>query len=167
MSDLPYRLTPATRERLLSALRAGCSHGEAAQHCNISRSTFQDWLRRAKAPDASEELKQFLEDVQRAVAEGDVELSQMIRVHALKDWKAAAWLKERRNPSEWGRRDPEREEQNERALQELRSLFRTALASGIFSGAVVLEQEPEPAASPEPEPLRDADAGESSPESAP
>lgn len=159
----PYLLTDTVRRRFLDALQAGTTVSAAAQMCGIGRSTLYDWMRAAEKDDAPPALKQFAQDVEVAKARAQVSLEMMVRKHAEKHPKAAQWMLERRFPKDWGKRDPAREEQNERALLEIRKLFKVALASGIFSGAVVLEQELEAPQLAEPTPEAQSAASSSEP----
>ncbi len=162
----PYLLTETVRRRLLDALQAGATITAAAEMCGIARRTLNDWLAAARKAGAPEALVPFAKDVELAKARAQVSIEMLVRKHAEKHPKTAQWMLERRYTKDWGKRDPAREEQNERVLDLVRKLFKDMAQMGIFSGAIVLEQEALPApeietarpAQPEPLPPSDPDA---------
>jgi hypothetical protein len=147
---LPYRLDPVTRQRILDALRNGCTLSSAAEYAGIGRRTLYDWISAGEKDGADSEIKDFALDVRKARAGSEVKLTVLMHRHASKNWKAALALLRVINPKDWIFRDPAKEEEQERLLHELRELHAKALASGIFSGAVNFEQplsEPPPTGS--------------------
>ena len=57
----------------------------------------------------------FADELTRATAKGEATLVEAIRAHRYTDWRAAAWLLERRHPERWARRDRLDVEVSERA----------------------------------------------------
>lgn len=91
--------TRETRERLLDNLRTGMTIQAACSLSLIDRRTYYRWL------DESEEWKA---EVQEAI-----DFAEAVNVARIKtlgdergDWRAYAWLLERRHPDRWG---PKRE----------------------------------------------------------
>lgn len=107
MSNKPGRttkLTPEVQERIIQALTAGNYQEVAAQYAGINPSTYYKWLHEAREENASEELKEFLEAVEKARAQAEVRSVALIQNAANGGtWQAAAWWLERSKPTKWGR----------------------------------------------------------------
>lgn len=145
----PYRLNERTKAAILNSLLAGSTINAAAWAANVNPTTLYAWLRAGKRDDASEDLRQLHEDVENAIAKSEVHLVAIVRQHAKKNWKPAAWLLERRNPSDWGRRDPTQERAAEENTKALRELFQLFVGRGMFSGAIDLGDAPRDSQEPE------------------
>lgn len=102
----PTKFTPDTRDKILTALRAGNYRITACRYANISHHTLLKWLKIAENPDAPPEYVEFATAVEKAEADAEVADLALIR-RAAQDgqWQAAAWIRERKNPERWGRRD--------------------------------------------------------------
>lgn len=101
----PSKLDAQRRERLINAIRAGAPKVHAAAAAGIDRETLRRWERRSEEPGAPAEYVAFAADLRAAEAEAFVALTATVRTSARTDWRAAAWLLERRAPDEYGRRD--------------------------------------------------------------
>jgi hypothetical protein len=108
----PIKLTRARMEMIVTAVRLGCPAGLAAALGGICRRSFYNWRGRgARALEAESRgesipprerlFADFAFAVQRAEAEWEHQLLQEIA--ASDDWKAHAWLLERRFPDDYGR----------------------------------------------------------------
>lgn len=86
--------TPERVERLLDNLRQGMSQASAITQAGIAKTTFYRWLK---------EDEQFKTEVE--TAEDFAEAVQIAQIKALgeakMDWRAYAWLLERRFPDRW------------------------------------------------------------------
>jgi hypothetical protein len=86
--------TPERVERLLSNLREGLSQAASISQAGICKTTFYNWLKTDE---------QFKADVE--AAEDFAEAVQIAQIKALgeakMDWRAYAWLLERRFPDRW------------------------------------------------------------------
>jgi hypothetical protein len=86
--------TPERVERLLDNLRQGMSQASAITQAGIAKTTFYKWLK---------EDEQFKVEVE--TAEDFAEAVQIAQIKALgeakMDWRAYAWLLERRFPDRW------------------------------------------------------------------
>lgn len=98
----PDKLTPERRDKIVNAIRDGNYMEVAARYAGIDISTLYKWLAEGKTARCGKK-KEFFDAVERAKAE-----SEMADVHVIglaardnKDWKAAAWRLERRNPQRW------------------------------------------------------------------
>jgi len=102
----PTKFTPETRDRILTALRAGNYRETACHYAGISHQTLRNWILKADTPDAPPEYIEFLEAIERAEAEAEMVDIGLIRQAAQGGtWQAAAWVRERKNPERWGRRE--------------------------------------------------------------
>lgn len=92
----PTKLTNAMRRRFLALVRSGIASTRVARIVGVCPDTVTDWCR--ANPDFSEALEGAREE-----SLGNLEK----RIHraVLKDWRAAAWLLERKLPGEYARRD--------------------------------------------------------------
>lgn len=100
----PTKFTPETVARLLKAVRAGLPYHLAAEAAGISETTFYEWQRGEFPRGADKALKaQFSEELTRARGESALRLMALISSAAPDDWRAAAWILERRFPKDFGR----------------------------------------------------------------
>lgn len=101
-------LRAETRERLLDALRAGATHQIAADHAGISVRTLYSWM--AWGREGAPTYAELLAEMEAAQAGGALQCLAVIREVAVKgkQWQAAAWLLERRYPSQYGRPETRR-----------------------------------------------------------
>jgi hypothetical protein len=90
------KFTAPVKERIIEALRAGTTYEIAAQYAGISRSTLYEWIKKGEGFDTGA-YRTFYDNVKKAEAEGAVVHLGTIAQASKKDWKAAAWLLERRH----------------------------------------------------------------------
>ena len=90
------KFTKERKERIIQAISAGCSYEMAADYAGITRPTLWAWLKKGEAGTDKNYLT-FFSDVKRAEAEGAITNLGTIQEASAKDWKAAAWLLERRH----------------------------------------------------------------------
>lgn len=88
------RLTPEVQDLIVTALRAGSYVESAAQLAGISPSTLYDWLARGRKARSGQFLE-FLELVQGAIAQAEVQAVERVNTASQTDWRAAAWWLER------------------------------------------------------------------------
>ncbi|HEV2773893.1 MAG TPA: hypothetical protein VGV57_13895 [Thermoleophilaceae bacterium] len=105
----PTKLTSEVSERIVRAIRAGNYPEVAAGHAGIHAATYYRWMERgALEGEAGEDdpYRQFRSEVERAIADSEAaEVGLVIKAARDGDWRAAAWLLERRFSDRWGRRD--------------------------------------------------------------
>jgi transposase len=99
----PTKLTPILADDLVLLLAAGASTARAARCVGVSERSVTRWLRdglaervrlaRASGPEATDALT----EARMVVA--------LARAAALGDWRAGAWMLERRWPERWADRD--------------------------------------------------------------
>lgn len=90
----PHKLTGALRERLRRLIRSGVSQDRAARMAGIHPDTLGRW---------KNDVPGFAGELEAARAESSGFLEKLIALAARRDWKAAAWILERRHPAEFGR----------------------------------------------------------------
>jgi hypothetical protein len=98
----PTKLTAEVEERLVTAIAAGASYRVACDCAQISYQSFRNWIKRAEQGE-DEQFLQFLDHIEKAKARGALVLLAQIKEAAKRDWRAAAWLLERRYPDSYGR----------------------------------------------------------------
>jgi hypothetical protein len=91
----PTKYEPETIKAYLTAISAGLTVELSAQYADVHRDSVHEWMR---------------QDPEFAAARGRVESQlankwiKQIEAAAAADWRVAAWLLERRVPSEYGKR---------------------------------------------------------------
>jgi len=102
------KLTPETITLIQDALAAGATYRLAAMYAGIHEATLYEW--KAKKPEFSEALT-------RAEGRGAVHILAEIRAAARTDWRAGAWILEKRYPQEFGKQVLEVQGKDGGALQ--------------------------------------------------
>ena len=93
------KLTPALRKRIAGLLRDGNTLRASANLCGVGARTLHEWMERGQQ--AEPLYAQFFSAVSRARDSYKARLLR--RIHAANDWRAVAFLLERRFPDEFGR----------------------------------------------------------------
>lgn len=94
--------------KLIEALTDGAYREEAALYAGISVSTFYRWMKEGEAaatadPPETSRQRELWEAVKNAEAGSEIDMIRIVRTAAVKQWQAAAWWLERKNPGKWGR----------------------------------------------------------------
>lgn len=92
----PTKFTPETRQKVLTAIKAGNFREVAAGYAGISPATLRSWL--ARDPE-------FLAAVTQAEQEAEIRMVAIVAAAAAKDAKHAEWWLERKVHHRWGRKD--------------------------------------------------------------
>jgi hypothetical protein len=82
------------QEKVLQALKAGNTRRAAAAYAGVGHETFYRWL----------ESETFRDAVTRAEAHAEVSWETGVAAAGKKDWRALAWLLERRFGQDWRER---------------------------------------------------------------
>lgn len=90
------KFTTPVKDRIIEALRAGTTYEIAAQYAGISRSTLFEWIKKGEKEEDTA-YRTFYDNIKKAEAEGAVVHLGTIAQASAKDWKAAAWILERRH----------------------------------------------------------------------
>lgn len=102
----PCDLTPQKEKVLLGAIQRGLPYKQASALAGISYMTFNRWREKGSEPDAPCEFSDFCDRLAAAEAKAADALCRVIsKAGRTRDWRAAAWMLERRCPDEWGRRE--------------------------------------------------------------
>jgi hypothetical protein len=100
----PLKLDHGVINAVVEVIQRGVTWEVAAQAIGVHRSTLAEWRTRGEL-DREEGKPTVYADLAdaltRATAEGEASLIRVIRSHALLDWRAAAWLLERRHRERW------------------------------------------------------------------
>lgn len=97
-------------KKIVKAVRKGNSLATAGRLAGLGKDTINDWLVHGrKHQEQYPEFAKLVADIEQAQAEREAEHVAKIERAALadgpKDWQAAAWMLERKNPQDWGRKD--------------------------------------------------------------
>lgn len=100
----PTKLTPDLQKKITDAVRAGNYIETAAAYAGISKVTLYDWMKRGNK-NQNGIFRDFLNAIEKAMAESEVRDVALIAKAAQENWQAAAWRLERKNYERWGRKD--------------------------------------------------------------
>jgi hypothetical protein len=101
MTGRPTDCTPEVTEAVCAELREGLSIASACAAAGIDRATFHRWIARG---DEGPPFSDFRNATTKARAVGTRSLEVTVRTAALDDWRAAAWMLERKAPEDWSKR---------------------------------------------------------------
>ena len=146
------KLTEERKGILCQAIEEGCTYKLAAAAAGISESTLYNWLSAGRKARAGKQ-RELLEAMKKAEQRRAQLLLSRINQHSNKDWKAAAWLLERR----YGyRKDsiledfPEQEKQKVildpkelllKQAEDLQSAISAARSAGSFQALAALQRQ--------------------------
>lgn len=113
-----HALTPEVSARICEGIRLRMSNKHAAVRGGVSEATFYLWMSTAeklqrriddgervgRITDYQKKCLQFLENVRRAISDGQAALLAMVHQGARDDWRAAAWILERRHAASFSKR---------------------------------------------------------------
>ena len=92
----PTKLTPEVQDLIVDGINAGLTFRLTCARVGVNPGTFYRWLESM--------YREFYEAVERAKADSALRLVSQITLQALTDWRAAAFILERRFPDDYGRR---------------------------------------------------------------
>lgn len=144
-------LTPAVQNKIIQALENGAYLETAAASAGIAKCTFFDWMRRGereiqrreqgKEPRSAEDcFVEFKTIINEKLANFEIDLLGSIRDAGAKDWRASAFLLERRFSKRYSRVERTQlqvdgpEEATESAL--IKALKDPAAIKGVFADEV-------------------------------
>lgn len=91
------KLTAEIRQKIVTAIQAGATYDLCAQFAGISPSTLYRWMQQGREG-KDRRKKEFLEAIKRAESHGAIQNLGLIQKAANDgDWKASAWILERRH----------------------------------------------------------------------
>ena len=100
----PSKISKEVVDRIINAVKAGNYIETAAAYAGISKPTLYAWMK--KGNEQSKGIyRDFLNAIEKALAESEVRDVMIIGSAAKDNWQAAAWRLERKFPKRWGRHD--------------------------------------------------------------
>ena len=87
----------------MEAIRKGMPLKQAAMLAGMSYETLNRWRIQGEAEDAPPEFRHFWQALRRAQAQAMERLLGRIQTASESDWKAAAWILERRHPDDFAK----------------------------------------------------------------
>lgn len=101
----PRKLNAVLIEEICDLIAEGYSFAEAARIRLVGESTFYNWMSLGRSETAEPIYKELVSKVEEAAEFSEVEAIQALRISAIKhrNWKAAAWILERRFPEKYAK----------------------------------------------------------------
>lgn len=104
------RYNEEVHAKIVEAVRNNASRTDAGLMAGLGKDTIHDWIYSARHNgEKFPHLVQLLRDIETAESERNGEIAEMIYQTAMSrapgTWQAGAWILERRDPGEWGRKD--------------------------------------------------------------
>ena len=97
----PSKLSPAILEKVCEGVRLGMSYERASVRVGITATALREWMRKDEA--GNPRYAGVVAAVQKARADGETRLLARIHKASEDDWKAAAWILERRHPESYAK----------------------------------------------------------------
>jgi hypothetical protein len=103
-----HRPDTITEERIVhmeTLLHSGSYISVACQVAGIPYSTHKDWMKRGQlAGGKNGQYRAYADRIEVALAIGEDNLVKSVAAGAVEDWRAAAWMLERKEPERWGKK---------------------------------------------------------------
>lgn len=99
----PSKLTPEIQNQICGYVNAGVPIPTACGACGISWNTVATWLRKGR--DGEKPYDQFVAAIEKAKHRWEAAAALRVTKASDRDWKAAAWMLERRRHETWGARE--------------------------------------------------------------
>ena len=99
----PTKLTPDVQDLIVDGINAGLTFGLSCSRAGVHPATFYRWLEKGETANVGR-YSEFCDAVSRAKADSALRLVSQITLQAPTDWRAAAFMLERRFPDDYGRR---------------------------------------------------------------
>lgn len=136
------KLTDEIKDKLVEAIEAGATYQIAAHYAGIGESTLYLWLKQGREGKGKAKID-LLEVLKRAESKGAISnLSVINRAASDGNWKASAWLLERRHNYRRDKPPAPAEEETERASIEMtadtKQILKTQLEQSIKAGQEAL-----------------------------
>ena len=103
MAGRKTKLTPEVQEIIVDGINAGLTLVLTCARAGVTYVTFYRWLEKGEAANSGV-FCEFFNAVSRAKADSALRLVSQITLQAPTDWRAAAFLLERRFPDDYGKR---------------------------------------------------------------
>ena len=99
----PTKLTPESQEVIVDGINAGLTFRLSCARAGVNPATFYRWLEKGETANVGR-YSEFCDAVSRAKADSALRLVSQITLQAPMDWRAAAFMLERRFPDDYGKR---------------------------------------------------------------
>lgn len=99
----PCLLTPSCKAILLKAIEEGMPLKQAAMAAGVSYDSMNRWRKRGESENEPLMFRKFCKELQRSEAIAMQRLIGRIQAAGETDWKASAWMLEKRFPEEFGK----------------------------------------------------------------
>jgi hypothetical protein len=86
-------------KKLFAALKDGAQITNACQIAGVCYKTYRTWMIKGEAGDPN--YVSFYQNAIKAIAEAELGLVRNIKIASKDDWRAAAWMLERRHSESW------------------------------------------------------------------
>ncbi|MBD2076215.1 hypothetical protein H6F86_20510 [Phormidium sp. FACHB-592] len=126
----PSKLTPAVREKLVQALLAGNYIEPSCAYAGVSYVSVRNWMNKGEQA-TSGEFRDFYSAVTNAIAQAEISTAAHIKGAGKDDWRASAWLLERRHPDRWSNTQRVKIEV-EKELEQTLAKLQTKLPEDVF-----------------------------------
>lgn len=166
----PTRLTPEVADKLVELIAAGHYNSTAARGLRIGERTLTRWLTRGRqaaeqaadgeeVPESERDYLELHRRIEQATAEAEVRALAAITNAFTSDprnWTAAAWFLERKDPARWGKRTEVNVGPTDRLADILAAA--TVTADELDDDEPTVPALPAPGESADPEPFNDDQA---------
>lgn len=99
----PSKLTAGCQQKLVEAIEIGLPLKSAASLAGICYETLNRWKKRGEDPNGAPEYRQFCHALEQANAAAMQHHLQNIAAKGKEDWRASAWILERRFNTDFGK----------------------------------------------------------------
>lgn len=100
----PSKLTPDLRVSLLNAIMVGLSVEKACAYVKIHKQSYYNWINQGRIDDEQNNdsiYREFFDSLRNAEEKAEIKL--LVDLQKEEDWRAKAWLLERRFRRDWAR----------------------------------------------------------------
>jgi len=98
------KLTPERKEIIIKALKVGVPVKYAAQSAGVCESSFYVWMEKGREAKSGIYME-FMEEVKKAESDSIAHAMGVVRAAMPKQWQAAAWYLERKDPEHFAKRE--------------------------------------------------------------
>ncbi len=97
----PSKFNPELLDTICKGVRLGLSYERAAENAGVGRTILHRWMTAEAAGDLR--FRGVTDALAKARAEGETRLLARVIKAGEEDWRAAAWILERRHPEQYAR----------------------------------------------------------------
>lgn len=115
-------LTPDIQDMLIAGLTAGHNCSAICRYMHIDERVVSGWKTRGDK-DNSGLYHRFAVAYDKAIGDSEIKLLKRIKDAGAKDWRALAWIMERRWPERWGKNRAEAPDENKATGASLTLIF--------------------------------------------